>query len=150
MHKSRSLSILVVVLLFAAVCTGLRVRAQDQETPSHEERSKAVNIVRLINTAEVTYSSKKAAQAEGHAGFATWDELYASGVITGIQERWAMAKNIELSAGPEIIPGYRLDILVSPDGQSYSIALHDKKEGDHLFSLFSDQTGIIYWGAPLQ
>jgi hypothetical protein len=67
-----------------------------------------------------------------------------------MQNKWAMMKDIEVSAGPEIIPGYHLDIVVSPDGQSYSIALHDKKEGDGLFSVFSDQTGIIYLGAPLQ
>jgi hypothetical protein len=61
-----------------------------------------------------------------------------------------MVKDLQLSAGREVIPGYRLDLIVSPDGQSYSIALHDKKEGDGLFSVFSDSTGIIYWGAPLQ
>jgi hypothetical protein len=52
--------------------------------------------------------------------------------------------------GPEIIPGYRLDLIVSPDGNSFMVALHDRKEGDGLFSVFSDQTGIIYLGAPLQ
>ena len=48
------------------------------------------------------------------------------------------------------MPGDRLDLLVSVDGQSYSLALHDTRDGDGLFSLFSDQSGIIYSGSALQ
>jgi len=75
---------------------------------------------------------------------------YASDAVKQMQESWNSRRDFALAPGPEIIPGYRLDIIVSPDGQSYSIALHDQKEGASLFSLFSDQTGIIYLGAPLQ
>jgi len=31
-----------------------------------------------------------------------------------------------------------------------SIALHDTRHGGGLFSVFSDQSGIIYLGAPMQ
>jgi hypothetical protein len=48
------------------------------------------------------------------------------------------------------IPGYRVDLIVSPDGQSYSLAVHDQQEGHGLFSVFSDQVGIIYLAEPLQ
>jgi hypothetical protein len=149
MHKSPWFSILAVLLLLSAAGAGLRVRAQEQETPNHEERAKAVNIVRLLNTAEVMYNSQKA-QTDGAGRFCSWDELYSSGILKATQNRFRTMNNVELSAGPEIIPGYRLDIVVSADGQFYSIALHDKKEGDRLFSVFSDQTGIIFLGAPLQ
>jgi hypothetical protein len=40
-------------------------------------------------------------------------------------------------------------LLVSADGKSYSVALHDTSEGDGLFSVFSDQNGIIFLGSPL-
>ncbi len=61
----------------------------------------------------------------------------------------AAMKHLQFSPGPEVMPGYRLDLLVSVDGQSYSLALHDTREGDGLFSVFSDQSGIIYLGSSL-
>jgi len=60
-----------------------------------------------------------------------------------------MVKDLQVSAGPEVMPGYRLDLLVSVDGKSYSLALHDTRDGDGLFSVFSDQSGIIFLGSPL-
>lgn len=149
MRTFRSYSALVAVLFLVALSAALRARTQEQEVPSHEERAKAINVVRMLNTAEVTYNSKQA-QAGNPARFASWEDLYQSGILKPMQEGWATMKDLQLSDGPEIIPGYHLDLLVAADGQSYSIALHDKKEGDRLFSVFSDQTGIIYLGAPLQ
>jgi len=59
-------------------------------------------------------------------------------------------KDLQVSASTDLMPGYHLDLLVSADGKSYSIALHDKRAGEGLFSLFSDQNGIIFSGSPLQ
>ena len=75
-----------------------------------------------------------------HGRFASWTELYDSGLV----------KDLEVSSGPEVIPGYHLDLLASPDGKSFMLALHDKKDGDGLFSVFSDRSGIIFFGAPPQ
>jgi hypothetical protein len=61
-----------------------------------------------------------------------------------------MVKDLQASASTDLMPGYHLDLLVSADGKWYSIALHDKRDGDGLFSLFSDQNGIIFSGSPLQ
>lgn len=135
MRTSRIQIIGLVMLVFVAVSAVLR--AQEQKSPSMEVRSKAVNLVRQINTAEVTY---KMSPNYNHGHYATWTELYDSGLL----------KTGEVSPGPEVIPGFRLDMLVSPDGESFSLALHDTKDGDGLFSVFSDQSGIIYLGAPLQ
>lgn len=149
MRTLRFYSFFAVVLLLVGICAVLSARTQDQESPNREQRAKAVNVVRLLNTAEVVYNTKKA-EAEGGGRFASWDDLYASGILKPMQERWTAPKGLQLSEGPEIIPGYHLDLIVAADGQSYSIALHDKRESDHLFSVFSDQSGIIYLGAPLQ
>jgi hypothetical protein len=75
-----------------------------------------------------------------HGRFASWTELYDSGLV----------KELQVSPGAEVISGYHLDLLASPDGKSFMLALHDKKDGDGLFSVFSDQTGIIFLGAPPQ
>jgi hypothetical protein len=122
-----------VVLLLIAL--SVASSAQDQISPSQEERRKAINLVRAINTAEVRYNVNIS-----HGRFASWTELYDSGLV----------KDLQVSSGPEVIPGYHLDLLASPDGNSFMLALHDKKDGDGLFSVFSDQSGIIFLGAPPQ
>jgi len=61
-----------------------------------------------------------------------------------------LVKELQVSRGPEAIPGYHLDKLASPDGKSFMVSLHDRREGDGLFSVFSDQSGIIFLGAPPQ
>lgn len=133
MRLSRIQTISGVVLLVAVLSAASS--AQDQISPSQEERRKAINLVRAINTAEVRYNVNII-----HGRFASWTELYDSGLV----------KDLEVSSGPEVIPGYHLDLLASPDGKSFMLALHDKKDGDGLFSVFSDQSGIIFLGAPPQ
>lgn len=148
MSKSRRFAIGAAAILFAAISAGLR--AQDQKiSPNHEERAKAISVVRLINTAEVMYfSGSKQDSIDPHGRFGSWEELNASGVVKELQSH-PMWKNLQISAGPEVMPGWQLDLLVPAGGQSWSIALHDKREGDGLFSVFSDSTGIIYLGAPM-
>jgi hypothetical protein len=125
--------------------------AKDEKSPSEEERGKAVNVVRLINTAELWYSNgTKKDESDAHGSYASWEELYKSGLLKTVQDKWPMVKDLKVSASPELMPGYQLDLLVSANGKSYSVALHDKRDGDGLFSVFSDQNGIIFLGSPLQ
>jgi hypothetical protein len=151
MHKSRYY--IGVVLLLLLVGISAKLLAQEQKSPSHEEKAKAVNLVRLINTAELLYNrgtKTKTEAIEAHDRYASWDELNKSGALKTVQGEWAMVKDLQVSEGPEVMPGYRLDLLVSADGKSYSLALHDTKNGDGLFSVFSDQNGIIFLGSALQ
>lgn len=135
MHLPRLQIIGGVVLLIVAL--GVASRAQERKSPSPEDRLKAVNLVRAINTAEVTYNMDA---NRGHGRFASWEELYSSGLMPDAQ----------ISPGAEVMPGYHLEVLTSPDGKSFLVALHDTKEGDGLFSVFSDESGIIFLGAPLE
>jgi hypothetical protein len=179
MHRSRCY--VGVVLLLLLVGISARLLARDQKSGNHEDQSKAINVIRLINTAELWYNkgiNTKPGAIEAHGRYASWDELYNSGLLTTVQDeirsqarlsnghglvlvrkgysdavrnslQWGMVKDLQVSAGPEVMPGYRLDLLVSLDGKSYSLALHDTRDGDGLFSVFSDQSGIIFLGSPL-
>jgi hypothetical protein len=78
MHRSRSS---IGILLFLLVGISVRLLAQEQKLPSHEERAKAVNLVRLINTAENWYETGIKTEAgiiEAHGRYASWDELNIS------------------------------------------------------------------------
>lgn len=151
----RSSGYIAMALLLLLVGISAKLLGQDQKMPSQEERGKAVNVVRMINTAELMYNrgtKTETGAIEAHERYASWDELYNSGVLKTVQSRpfFATVKDFQVSASPEVLPGYRLDLLVSADGKSYSLALHDTKNGEGLFSVFSDQNGIIFLGSPLQ
>jgi hypothetical protein len=122
-HRSRCYVGVVLFLLLVGISA--KLLAQEQKSPSHEERTKAVNLVRLINNAENWYESGINTQAgviEAHGRYASWNELNNSGVLKTVQGQLAMAKTLQLSATPEVMQGYRLDLLVSADGKSYSRA----------------------------
>jgi hypothetical protein len=124
-------------------------RAQDTNPPNQDEHTKAVGVVRIINTAESWYNIGATKGAtDAHGRYATWDELCESAVLKTVEDRFHMTL-APVSCGPEVIPGHRLDLIVSPDGKSYSLALHSTSDSDGLWSVFSDQNGIIFTGSPI-
>jgi hypothetical protein len=147
MRTSRITISAAVALLLAGFAATLR--AQDQLPANQDERAKAIGVVRLINTAELAYNKGTTKDAtDAHGRYASWDELYQSGILKTVEDRFHMTA-IPVSSGPEVIPGHRLDLIVSPDGKSYALALHNTADGDGLWSVFSDQNGIIFTGSPI-
>jgi len=136
MHWPRVFALAVVVPLGLSAAAWAR---NQQETETMAEKTQAVWLVRAINTAEMRYAYDR----QGRYG--TWQQLWDSGSL-----KPKSAPNGKLSRSPEPIPGYHLEVLVSSDGKSYTISLHDMRKGKGLFSVFSDQSGIIFVGAPLQ
>jgi hypothetical protein len=127
-------------------------KPQDQaapgNSPSHEAQFTAISVVRTINTAEVGYRFSKAnGSAQSRHRYATWSELYASGILDKMRRS---TPDVSSLIGADGVQGYNLALIVSPDGQSYQLALHDAKPENALFSVFSDQSGLIYTGSPLQ
>ena len=129
---------------FTFLVTGIvfALRAQTPASTNHELRAKAVNAVRVINTAEYNYRHEK-------GRFGSWQELYASGAVTTVEKSRPQFTGLSLSEAPEVIPGYRLDVVVAADGSTYSVALHRTENQDCGFSVFSDQRGIIYQGKAI-
>ncbi|HVA16572.1 MAG TPA: hypothetical protein VMV59_02550 [Candidatus Dormibacteraeota bacterium] len=101
----------------------------------NDARATAVNVVREINTAEVEHSA-------WHGTYASWNELYSA---TDEQKRW---QRLQLSAGPEIVPGWTLSLVASADGKSFELSLRSLADKCG-FSFFSDQRGVIYEGSAI-
>jgi hypothetical protein len=125
----------VLVILVAAV------RAQEPQPPNQAQidRERAIEVVRAINAAESDYRT-----ANGR--FAFWYEVRNFRLVTpGTQ--------ITLFPHPwwseEVIPGYRLTLLVADEGKAYSVSLHDMKANGCGLSVFSDQSGLIYQGTTV-
>jgi hypothetical protein len=132
-----SVLVVAVILLVAA-------RAQKPQSPNRplKPREKAIEVVRVINTAEYDYRND-------HNRFGTWDEVYASGVVTNLEQTWPRMKDLAISSGPEVIPGFRLTLLVAEEGAAYSLSLHEMQSHGCGLSVFSDQSGLIYQGTVI-
>jgi|SRR5579871_1453426 len=146
-----SLILFAAVILTIAFATHSIAKPQtqsgSQSLPSHDEQFTAIAIVRTINTAEAGYRFSKANDGTPRNHYATWSELYASGILNEMKRSTPEVSSLITAAG---LQGYKLALIVSADGQSYQLALHDAKPENALFSVFSDQTGVIYTGSPLQ
>jgi hypothetical protein len=97
-------------------------------------------LVGLINTAEARYKF-------AHAVYADYATLLRSGQLkdTGGREFTVLPGNLQSETDP--LPGYRLRLLVSPDGSSYQLSIQEKT--DCGTGLFSDETGVVFEGHPL-
>jgi hypothetical protein len=142
-RKARAAGILAGAILTCVTLAIGQARKPDDPPGAVEtvrdSRLVGVNVVRLINTAELEY--KKA-----HSGFADWNELYQSGAVVAAQKRLPEARNPALVAGPEVVPGWSLAIAVSHDGNSYQLSLRNLDDKQCRFSFFSDSSGLVYEG----
>ena len=141
-----------VIGIFAAgalACAALAMAQSGESAPAvprdpmvfqtpNAVRTTGVNVVRLINTAEAEYKSV-------HGGYAAWPELYRSGIIAKHEKPGLMFGNLNLSEGPEVVPGWTLAMIVAADSQSYELSLRNLPDKCQ-FSFFSDQRGLIYEG----
>jgi hypothetical protein len=91
--------------------------------------------VKTIVTADVVYTSS-------HGSFASWDDLYQS---ADVRKSW---EPLHISAGPEVVPGWKLSLVASGDGQSFQIALLNIANKCWL-SVFRSQDGRIYEGGSV-
>jgi hypothetical protein len=144
-----------LVVAGALVCAALVMAQQQRTAPprnplaglqavetTRDSHLTGVTVVRLINTAENSYKS-------AHGSYATWDELLHAGAISALEEPATPFQGLQLSAGPEVVPGWNLAIVVSADRRKYELALRSVDDKQCRFSFFSDESGLIYEGGVI-
>jgi hypothetical protein len=114
--------------------------------PQKERKQLALGAVRFINTLEMAHHTKT-------GKFATWRELAASPFLEEVRGWYdpngagmKAIKALNFSAESEILPGF--EFRLATNGETYSLLLRDKTD-PCLFSLYSDQVGVIYYGQPI-
>ncbi|MHB8541842.1 MAG: tRNA (N6-threonylcarbamoyladenosine(37)-N6)-methyltransferase TrmO [Candidatus Acidiferrales bacterium] len=151
MDKLRGTAI-AILLLGALACAGLTMAQAQKPAPvaprnrmaemaliaPNDSRMTGVNAVRLINTAQAGYK-------HAHGRYATWDELYRSGIMANDRKRSPQFSGLQLAGGPEVVEGWTLAMIVAADGQSYELSLRNLQDKCQ-FSFFSDQRGLIFQG----
>ena len=109
-------------------------RPQAVET-SRDSRVIGINVVRTIETAEVEHRA-------WHGAYASWDDLYRS---PDERKRW---HPLHVSAGPEVVPGWDLNLVASADRKHFKLSLRNVSD-PCAFSFFSDEHGVIYQGGAI-
>jgi hypothetical protein len=137
-------------LLLLVTCLGL-VRDSWSQKPAPilpdregERRSFVINLARALNSAEADYKSK-------HGAYANWDTLLGMGYFTDTGTKWASSEfptvaHALYSRGPEIVPGWKLRLRLSNNGNSYDLVLEDVTDPKCGYAAFSDERGLIRQG----
>ena len=140
-----------LVLCFATVLAIVVVaaRAQNPQAPNQEQidRQRAVDFVRAINTAEYQFRNEQ-------GRFGSWNEIsqrvWKISAKRRAENPEAFAATPDEQAGAEPHSS-NLEVIASADGMKYSVALTDsdtRTQGCG-FSLFSDQSGLVYQGTVI-
>jgi hypothetical protein len=149
MKSMRAMAIGLVVA--GALVCGALVVAQQQQQGTQQAVDKLVSqtpgldtgisLVKTVVTAEIVYSTD-------HGSFVSWDELYHSPDTQTLwqpSDQQPNSPHLQISAGPEVIPGWTLSALASPDGKTFQVWARNSASKCGL-SVFSNETGVIYSG----
>jgi hypothetical protein len=112
-----------------------------------EQHSLAINMVRAINAAETSYKQK-------HGVYTTWDTFFSAGDFTDSGTKWApeslpTVKHAMYGRGPEIVPGWKLRLTVSKDGNAYDLLLEDANDPKCRYAVSSDERGLVRQGTSV-
>lgn len=143
--KFRTITIWGLVCGLGAL-SALWPRPASQGTSEQLSDREAVSLVRTANTAEATFRARANA-------FANLDKLVEQGFFQRPNPRSA-------SYSPSILPtlvdatsgtvkDYKFSVVVSEDGNHYSISLMPTQPSGCRLSLFSNEAGVIYRGWAL-
>lgn len=139
MKSMRAVAIGIVVSS-ALVCAALAMAHQQDVMTQATDIQTGISLAKTVVTAEIVYS-----MSHGHS-FVSWDELYRS---PDTQKFWQPSSGqpnspqTQISAGPEVIPGWTLRVLTSPDGKHFQVAVH--KSGNKCgLAVFIDESGLVY------
>lgn len=103
------------------------------------DHSALINLMRTVNTAEVSYHWK-------YGRFEEWKALSDEGLLNG----YAKLHNVSFTPDPEVLPDVNVTVAVPATYDTWAVAIHDNAKDHGLYSVFSDASGIIYQTKPLQ
>ena len=145
MHARLSTVFLVIAVLFIAV-SGNSGQTSVAQGPDYQERKLGVDLIRVINTAQMTYRD----QSTGL--FAEWNDLSQSQGFGKAIDRFAHGdpklKDVKRDGSTEIEPGWRLRLTVAPNKKSYVVFL-ERTSDQKRYALVSDEEGIIWQATAL-
>ena len=144
------------LICLALLCAALALTSSaSAQKPSYgvpdrerERKSLAVNIVKAISAAEANYKKK-------HGVYATWDTLLSTGDFSDRGTKWASESfptvaHAMYGPAPEIVPGWKLRLNLSKDGNAYDLLFEDVTDPKCSFAIFTDDRGRIRQGKAIE
>jgi hypothetical protein len=139
-----------VFLLFVSLVVGGNVSSRQNSGQSqplsvlgpdiHEKRF-AVDLARVINTAEMTYRD------QNNKSFAAWDTLAASPGFKKARDIFLRQDpklgDINLASSSDLVAGWRLRLVVTPDNKSYVVVVTSTSDKNCGYAVMSDEEGLI-------
>jgi hypothetical protein len=150
MSRAIKLTLAFVILACALLPATFAQKKNTTSTVNREQerRSFAMNLVRAINVAEANYKKSH------DGGYATWDTLQGNGDFTESGTKWAgesfpTVQHALYGRGPEIVPGWKLRLLISANGNAYDLLLEDVTDPKCGYAVMSDERGLIRQGKAI-
>jgi hypothetical protein len=143
--KLRLLNHSIIVLVVFSACVVL-FGAQKVSSVSPAEQLRAVNLARLINTAEMEFRAKT-------GKFGIWNQLLDSGVLESVKartDRTLHLGNVTLARKSEVVSNLNVRLSLGTDGLSYDLTIKDLADQDCDFSIFSNEDGIVYHAKQIE
>jgi len=133
------------VIVAGTLLLGLAAALAAADNPDqHAQKRNAVQLTRVLNTAEQQYRSEK-------GRFGSFADLAAGGYLNKsdiTRKIWPSDFN---SADPvHPIPGVTCRLTVSSDGKAYQVSVIADTPPESRWAFFSDERGLIYEGQPMQ
>jgi hypothetical protein len=146
--KSRIPGLLLGLLLVCGPLSPAQKTTSALAQNEQERRSFAQNLARAINAAEADYFKT-------HQTYASWDTLMGLGDFSQSGTRFASpdfptVAHALYGSGPEIVPGWRLRLLVSKNEKAYDVSIEDVNDLKCGYAVITDERGKIRRGNFLE
>jgi len=116
----------------------------------------AISLLRLINTAEVTYHTENGSYTRWQTLLSSYprpfdeflarhSEFLVRGLIFGQPDTVTrhILPGTQFNEPPEILPGWNLRLNVHSDGQGYDLLLRDMTDEKCGYAVLTDENGVI-------
>jgi hypothetical protein len=113
--------------------------ANEKQQESLAEKWEVTIMARLINAAEFQYRF-------ANRIYADYPTLVRSGQLQKTAGRQFTFVPKTVDSVSDLLPGYLIRVVVTPDGRSYQLSIQEKTFVDCAPGLFSDETGIVFDG----
>lgn len=133
------LKLMTMAVILALSSAAVMSQNQQGAKGPGQQAKLAVNLVRVVNTAEMAY------RTQSPGSFADWADLAKSPGFAKAVDHFSHAsprlKDIRLENPVDVTPGWHLRLITSLDRKSYVIVLLNKS--DRCSGFLSDEGGVI-------
>lgn len=134
----------ITLLTLLVLLTGSALIADTPIGAKQDKKILAVNFVRLVNTAEMSYRHEQ-------GKYATFADLVKSSELQKVATRFQtfapVYQQMNSQSASEPIAGLLFGLVVAADGANYKLSIREKQEKPHCsFAFFSDESGLIFEG----